>query len=174
MFSIVWYPYYVVRRASGRPAPVSTLRALKAWNDLEDAFAAYDRSLEAKHGVTRAQLELLHVIADRQPVTLSELRGLLGEHPATLGQMVDRVASRGWLLVVRDPGDRRRRLVELTDSGTRLLAAVPYAGPGRLRAGRISAKRLDALSDALHETITVFGLTRWLPKASRPPSLRPQ
>ena len=95
------------------------LDAIRAWVRMDRAFTQFNRWLEAEHGITGAQLGILRIIAEMKPVTLADLRRRLTLHPATLGQLVDRLAVRG--LVVRPPGagDRRRREVTLTPLGVR-------------------------------------------------------
>jgi DNA-binding MarR family transcriptional regulator len=98
-----------------------------------------------------------------EPVTLADLRRRLTLHPATLGQLVDRLAVRG--LVVRTPGadDRRLREVTLTPLGARTLRGAPLAGPVRLRSAVAEPARLRALADAFTDAVTLFGLEEWAP-----------
>jgi DNA-binding PadR family transcriptional regulator len=66
-------------------------------------------------------------------VALAETRAQFVLHPATLGQMLDRLAAHGLVTVGEDPEGRRRRLVELTPRGRRLTEEAPLAGPARPR-----------------------------------------
>ena len=137
------------------------LDAIRAWVRMDRAFAQFNRWLEAEHGITGAQLGILRIIAEMKPVTLADLRRRLTLHPATLGQLVDRLAVRG--LVVRTPGagDRRRREVTLTPLGVRTLERAPLAGPVRLRSAAAPPARLKALAAAFTDAVTLFGLEEW-------------
>jgi DNA-binding MarR family transcriptional regulator len=139
------------------------LDAIRAWVRMDRAFAQFNRWLETEHGITGAQLGILRIIAEMEPVTLADLRRRLTLHPATLGQLVDRLAVRG--LVVRTPGadDRRLREVTLTPLGARTLRAAPLAGPVRLRRTAAEPARLRALADAFTDAVTLFGLEEWAP-----------
>ena len=98
---------------------ISTVRA---WWELEQAFAAFNAELHRDYDVTGGQLALLRIIAERQPVTIRELRRELDWHPASLGQLVQRLVDRGLVVRTRDAADRRVRTLSLSRSGQELLA----------------------------------------------------
>jgi DNA-binding MarR family transcriptional regulator len=145
-------------------ASPDAVAAIRAWTHLDQAMAAFDRDLRARHGVTGRQLAVLRLVDEWGPApTLAELRRRLVMHPATLGQLVDRLAGAGLVELAADAGDRRRRTVGLTAAGRRLLAAAPLAGPVRLRGlpeGHAAADpaRLRRLAAALTDAIELFGL----------------
>jgi MarR family transcriptional regulator, temperature-dependent positive regulator of motility len=139
----------------------TAIRAIRAWVRLDAAFAGFNRHLRAEFGVTGAQLALLRIVAEQDETTLAALRRRLVLHPATLGQLVDRLAVRGLVDVGQAPADRRSRRVAATDAGRRLLAAAPLAGPVRLRARPAEAARTAALAAALEDAVELFGLTTW-------------
>ena len=87
------------------------------------AFAAGLRPL----GLTPAQAEALRVLAERAPLSLSELGGLLiCETGGSPSRLVDRLVAVG--LVSRDVGtDRRSIRLELTTRGTELARQVAIA-----------------------------------------------
>lgn len=135
--------------------------AALAWVRLDQATTAFSRFLEARYRITGAQLAMLRVIDERQPVALAELRAGLGMHPATLGQLVDRLAARGLVRRTASRTDRRRREVRLTAAGRRMVSNVPVAGPARLRFVEASPRRLKALTDAFTDALDLFGLKDW-------------
>ena len=139
----------------------SAVRAADAWGRLEHALRAYSRGLERTRGVTAVQLAMLRLVAETGPVRLAELRERLGMHPATLGQLVDRLAARRLVSLERDPRDGRRRVVTVTSHGRALLADAPVAGPVRLRSPELPRERLDRLAEAFEDAIELFGVTRW-------------
>lgn len=137
-----------------------------AWVRLERAFEAFNLELKKSCGLTGLQLTVLRILAERPSLPLAALRKALVMHPATLGQAVDELRSRGLCTVARDPADRRARIVALTAEGEALLAAAPLAGPVRLRQVAAAPARLDALAAALEDAITLFGLADWAPGKS--------
>jgi DNA-binding MarR family transcriptional regulator len=94
-------------------------------------------------------------------VPLGDMRARLVVHPATLGQLLDRLAVRRLVSIEPDPADRRRRLVGLTAAGRRLVDRAPLAGPVRLRYVRADARRLRRLAAALDDAVTLFGLEEY-------------
>ena len=124
---------------------------------------AFNRELATRHGVTGAQLAMLRIVAER-PLTLAELRARLVMHPATIGQLIDRMERQGLVERVVSAEDRRRRLVRTTAKGRRLLATAPLAGPVRLRQGPPAPpERVERLAAALDDAVDLFGLKEWSP-----------
>ena len=136
------------------------LAAIRGWLRLDQAFARFNRHLRERHGVTGAQLAMLRILSER-PVTLAELRQGLAMHPATLGQLIDRLVRLGLVDRQSSPDDRRKRLVEPTMRGLQLLAAAPLAGPVRLRYQPADRERLSRLAAAFEDAVELFGLKEW-------------
>jgi MarR family transcriptional regulator, temperature-dependent positive regulator of motility len=149
--------------------------AVRAWTRLDQAIAAFNRVLERDHGVTGAQLAVLRLVREWGPrIALADLRERLVMHPATLGQMLDRLAARGLVTIVPNPADRRRRLVELTTDGRELTEVAPLAGPVRLRHEPADSQRLRRLAAAFDDAILLFGLEEYdHDRAARPAEHRP-
>ena len=146
------------------PAP-EALAAIRAWVRLESARTEFGRALERRYGVTGAQLAILRIVAEHGPAgtTLAALRERLVLHPATLGQLVDRLARRGLVDVTPDPKDRRRRAVRLTSAGRNMCRDAPLAGPVRLRHIPADPRRLRRLADAFEDAVDLFGWKEWAP-----------
>jgi DNA-binding MarR family transcriptional regulator len=153
--------------------------AIRAWVRLDQAFAAFNLMLKRRYAVTGAQLAVLRLVHEwsklsgaggtvgggevpsEHAVSLAAMRTRMVMHPATLGQLLDRLAERGLIIVSADPADRRRRLVALTAAGRELLVNAPLAGPVRLRHIDHEPDRLRRLAEALHDAITLFGLEEY-------------
>lgn len=160
------------------------LAAVRAWTRLDAAFTEFNRRLASRHGVTGAQLAMLRLIREwgarsavpsgarvavpvgaRGAVPLATLRDRLAMHPATIGQLLDRLAGRRLVVLTPDPDDRRRRLVRLTPAGARLTDRAPLAGPVRLRHVQADPARLRRLAAALTDAVDLFGLTEYAAEA---------
>jgi len=153
--------YYVSHNTPAiQPAP-EALRAIRGWYRLQRATAALARHIERAHGVTGEQLALLRIVAEREAWSLRELREQLTMHPATLGQALERLATRGLIRVEPDAADRRRRIVAAEAAGRALLARVPQAGPGRLRSAPADPALLARVADGFEQAIALFGLEDW-------------
>jgi DNA-binding MarR family transcriptional regulator len=73
--------------------------------------------------VSYAQCSLLFALAEHGELAASELAGLAGVAPATATQMLDSLASGGFVERSRSERDRRLVLVSLTPRGGELVAA---------------------------------------------------
>jgi DNA-binding MarR family transcriptional regulator len=74
----------------------------------------------AAHGLKEWEYAILHYLRATGPpyeVAPSLLAEWLDTHPATLTSRLDRMEQAGYVTRVHDPGDRRRLLVALTDTG---------------------------------------------------------
>jgi DNA-binding MarR family transcriptional regulator len=136
--------------------------AIQAWTRLDQAISAFNHDLQRRHGITGAQLAILRLVAEWGPrVRLADLRQRLVMHPATLGQLLDRLATGGLVDLNPDSDDRRRRIVQVTPAGRRVLDAAPLAGPVRLRHAPADPRRLRRLTEALTDAIALFGLEEY-------------
>jgi len=128
---------------------------------LDQSFDRFNRELRRRHGITGAQLAMLRILAEREPVTLARLRAELAMHPATLGQLIERIARAGLVVRAPDPDDRRRRVLRVTTRGWALLVKAPLAGPVRLRTARLDPDRLVRLAEAFEDAVVLFGMEEW-------------
>jgi DNA-binding MarR family transcriptional regulator len=74
--------------------------------------------------VTLPQLRVLVMIASRGPLNLAAIAGGLGVHHSNATRACDRLAAAGLLNRAEDPSDRRNLLLDLTDDGRALVAAM--------------------------------------------------
>jgi len=96
---------------------------------------AYDRKVRSL-GLTRSQWWVLTHLYRRAGATQSELASVLEIEKASLGRMLDRLETNGWIRREADSTDRRVRRVYLTE------AIGPSMRQLRLAAGEL---RQDAL-----------------------------
>jgi DNA-binding MarR family transcriptional regulator len=82
-----------------------------------------ERRTERQDGSpTRMQRFVLRTIAERGPLTVSQLADTLSVSAPTASQVVNTLVERGWLKVELSARDRRRHDVHITSAGTQLLA----------------------------------------------------
>ncbi len=72
-------------------------------------------------GLRGQQFAVLHRLADSGPASQAELAGALGVHASNLVRLLDEMEEDGLLARRRDPGDRRRQYIVLTEGGARML-----------------------------------------------------
>ena len=108
----------------------------------------FDETLRP-HGITSGQFSLLMSLNRPTPPRISDVAPLLGMDRTTLTANLKPLERRGLVEAVRDPADKRSRLLRLTDAGRDVLAAavpvwrdthaaidglLPHTDPARLRA----------------------------------------
>jgi DNA-binding MarR family transcriptional regulator len=76
--------------------------------------------------MTPVQFAALAAVAQRPRIDQARLSALIGYDRATIGGVIDRLESRGWLARSASRADRRVRLVRITPAGRKALArALP-------------------------------------------------
>ena len=86
------------------------------------AYQGFQDLLEA-HGVTLAGLHVLGALRDG-PRAQVEVAARCGVQTQTAGRTIARMVRQGLVSRQRDPADRRRWLVELTDRGRRIVTIL--------------------------------------------------
>jgi DNA-binding MarR family transcriptional regulator len=74
--------------------------------------------------VSLSQLRVLVILAGHGTTRSGTLADLVGVHASTFSRTTDRLAAGGWVRRVPNPQSRRETLVELTETGRRLVAGV--------------------------------------------------
>lgn len=124
---------------------------------LGDAMQRYQRSVQAYDdavgralGLGPADLRCLDWLADG-PKTAGVLATAVGLRPAATTALVDRLEQRGLVERVRDPDDRRRVLVRMTEEGARSTYAMygPLVDEGQSLFDDLDESRLAAMEGLL-------------------------
>src|SRR5215469_18029007 len=66
-------------------------------------------------GLTRAQCQVLAYLVYHEGINQAGLAELLELEPISLARLIDRMAQAGWVERRADPGDRRARLLYMTE-----------------------------------------------------------
>lgn len=73
-------------------------------------------------GLTRAQWDVLKLLYHNEGINQAGLADLLEVEPITLCRQIDRMEEAGWVERRADPGDRRARLLHMTDKSCQVMA----------------------------------------------------
>jgi DNA-binding MarR family transcriptional regulator len=82
----------------------------------------------AQTGVSPNQFLVLMALAETGQVCQQFLAGVIGIDPRNIVPILDSVEARGLISRDTDPADRRRRLIELTPAGRRVVAELSALG----------------------------------------------
>jgi DNA-binding MarR family transcriptional regulator/GNAT superfamily N-acetyltransferase len=101
-------------------------------------------------GLPLASARLVFEIGAR-PVTIQRLRARLGLDSGYVSRLVRGLERHGYVVVGPDPADRRRRVLELTGAGRRLLTELDERSEARARAilDPLSPRQRERLETAL-------------------------
>lgn len=105
----------------------------RALRRLQQAGEMHAKRLSRYGGLTPMQLLILQVLASEPKLTASTLSRRVSLSAATLSGMLERLEERGLLLRERDPLDRRRQWLLLSEAGQKLLEQAPSLLPPAFR-----------------------------------------
>jgi DNA-binding MarR family transcriptional regulator len=111
--------------------------------------------------VTFAQMRVLWTLDQVQPVTPGDLAARLGVGSSTITEVVERLASRGYVVRSHSDRDRRRIHLRLHSKGRRLVAGFRANRQSRLQklVSRLENGDVRRMSQAL-ETLNAI-VARW-------------
>jgi DNA-binding MarR family transcriptional regulator len=118
-------------------------KLLAAAERLGRALRAARQQLATRHQLSLLQVQLLEILADRNPRRVGELAAELDITPATAGDAIGTLHDKGLAVRRRDAVDGRAVIVKLTDKGTDL-AAHFATELGPLLAGDSRTRAADA------------------------------
>jgi DNA-binding MarR family transcriptional regulator len=97
--------------------------AAAAFSELFPAvYLRFHRRDDKRSELTGAARAVLQHLSIAGPLTVSEMARHLERAQSVVSEMTEGLVAHGWLERARDPQDRRRSLVWLTEAGTELLA----------------------------------------------------
>lgn len=105
---------------------------------------------------TLPQLRVLVLLSSRGPMNLNALAEAMGVHPSNATRACDRLVAAGLLQRRESPVDRRNLILELTDEGTDLIAALARSRRASVRA--VLAKLPEPRRRAVVAALRSFGL----------------
>jgi DNA-binding MarR family transcriptional regulator len=109
----------------GNEPPQITDEVVAALRRIIRAIDLQSKALVQQCGLTGPQLQLLKELGRRDDRSVGDVARALHLSQATVTGIVDRLESKSLLARTRDPADKRRVRVALTESGRRLLASAP-------------------------------------------------
>jgi MarR family transcriptional regulator, transcriptional regulator for hemolysin len=123
------------------------------------------------YGLTRAQCQVLFHLARQEGINQARLADLLDLEPISLARCLDRMEQAGWVERRPDPGDRRARLLYITDKAKPVLDRIFDVASevrGEALAGLLPAER-DGLVALLERVRTnLRGLASIAPVVAAP------
>ena len=118
------------------------------------------RAVEQRHGISGAQLFVLHQLAAGDALSVSALAERTFTHQSSVSVVVSRLAKRGLVRRRNGADDARRTDVTLTSRGRTLLGYAPEVAQARLVAGlqRLRPSDRRAVARGLTALVQHMGL----------------
>jgi DNA-binding MarR family transcriptional regulator len=151
----------VQKRAAARPGPVTDLgdcACLRLRKITRRVTQLFDHFLEPS-GLTTTQFSLLGFIDCQDRIAIGELAAMLITDPTTLTRNLRPLERLGYVEIVPDPKDRRRRTIALTAKGqTVLREATPLWRQAQARVvALVGEQRSTALKASLDQALERLG-----------------
>lgn len=90
-------------------------------------YNALETKLRAGHGIAASQFEFLRYLRDHPETRVIDVSTNFAAGIGAISKGMDRLESRGWIVRLPNPADRRSSLINLTSSGAEVLAAAEQA-----------------------------------------------
>jgi DNA-binding MarR family transcriptional regulator len=141
-----------------RPDPDVTA-ALNAIRRIFRALRLSSAATEKAHGVSLAQLFVLHELAAGGPFSIAALSARTATDPSSVSVVVARLVERGLAERRASAEDARRAEVEITAAGRTLLEQAPMPAQERLIAGLAGLPKAErrALAASLTAVVAAMG-----------------
>jgi MarR family transcriptional regulator, organic hydroperoxide resistance regulator len=114
-------------RMATRPASRRTSPAAEAWGLIHQLFMSQKGrfiAIAQEFDLTPIQMGAIRTLDPNQPVPMSELAGALHCDASNVTGLVDRLETRGLAERRHADGDRRVKMIALTDEGARVREAL--------------------------------------------------
>ncbi len=112
---------------AGQPLPALAGRLGYLLKHAQLRLAGLTASALAPFGITGRECAVLIAIDDRVPLSQQEVARRLGVNRTTMVVLIDELESKGLVRRQRDPDDRRKNVVALTEAGRTTLRAASRA-----------------------------------------------
>ena len=130
------------------------------------AVNEYSKKAKRDTGLTGPQLWAIKVIAEGEPLKVSDVARRMYLHPATVVGILDRLEGRELVKRTRSKEDRRVVEINLTDKGRELVSQSPEVAQGLLVKGleTLPQEKLTHLEEELEQLVAILGAQELPPK----------
>ncbi len=132
---------------------------IQAFRKIIRTIDHFSAELKKKHNITGPQAGTLKIIANNEPISLTDVCNRTFRHITTVGGIVDRLERDGYVVKKRDAQDRRKVMLAVTPKGKRLASSAPFAGPVRAMSAleRLRTKEIIKINDSMQTLLRILG-----------------
>jgi MarR family transcriptional regulator, organic hydroperoxide resistance regulator len=147
------------RKKSPTPPPEGK-RILNAIRQLVRALRLFDREAQAKHGISAAQMFVLHALSEEDGISLNTLAERTATDQSSASVVVQRLVDGGYLTRTAQEEDRRHIVLRLTAKGRAVTRRSPPPTQQRIIAAveTMSVRDRIAFADMLETFVDSVGV----------------
>lgn len=135
-------------------------RILNSVRQLVRALRLFDREAQSKHGITAAQMFVLHALAEGDGISLNALAGRTATDQSSASVVVQRLVEAGYVDRSARREDRRHIELRLTAKGRAVTRRSPPPAQQRIIevVEAMPARERKAFADMLERFVRGFGV----------------
>jgi MarR family transcriptional regulator, organic hydroperoxide resistance regulator len=143
-------------------------RILNSIRQLVRALRLFDREAQTKHGISAAQMFVLHTLSEEEALSLNELAERTATDQSSASVVVQRLVEAGLVTRTQNAQDRRHVELRLTSKGRTVIRRSPPPAQQRILAAveSMSSRERKAFATMLETFVESFGV-----KGKRAPML---
>jgi DNA-binding MarR family transcriptional regulator len=146
-------------RAGGSSAAEGK-RILNSIRQLVRALRLFDRQTQAKHGISAAQVFVLHTLGEHELLSLNELAERIATDQSSASVVVQRLVEAGYVSRTPKKEDRRHVELRLTPKGRTVMRKSPPPAQQKILAvaESMSPGNREAFAEMLEQFVAGMGV----------------
>ena len=143
-------------------------RILNSIRQLVRALRLFDREAQSRHGISAAQMFVLHTLSEEEALSLNELSERTATDQSSASVVVQRLVEAGLVTRTQNARDRRHVELRLTPRGRTVIRRSPPPAQQKILAAveGMSARDRKTIAKLLESFVESFGV-----KGKRAPML---
>lgn len=135
-------------------------RILNSIRQLVRALRLFDREAQTKHGISAAQMFVLHALSEDEVLSLNELAAKTATDQSSASVVVQRLVDAGYVSRVPKKEDRRQIELRLTAKGRTVIRKSPPPAQQKILAAveAMAPRDRKAFATMLHTFVTSIGV----------------
>lgn len=135
-------------------------RILNSVRQLVRALRLFDREAQSKHGISAAQVFVLHTLSDEEGLSLNDLAERTATDQSSASVVVQRLVDAGYVTRTPRQDDRRHVELRLTTRGRAIVRRAPPPAQQKIIAAAeaLPARERKAFAESLESFIEHFGV----------------
>ena len=133
---------------------------LNSIRQLVRALRRFDREAQTKHGISAAQVYVLHTLKDEEGLSLNDLAERTATDQSSASVVVQRLVDAGFVTRTLREDDRRHVELRLTPQGRAAVRRSPPPAQQKIlaAASTMSARERKAFARSLEEFVAAMGV----------------